>query len=71
MKNKLTFCQQIILDCVKKYYETHYDSPTLLELCEMAGLKTKSTVQVHLRNLQKKGYLQIEPRIKRGIIILK
>ena len=71
MENKLTSSQQVIFDCVKRYCKTHREAPTLREICDMANLKTISTVQVHLQNLQKKGYVDIEPRIKRGIIILK
>ncbi len=71
MKNKLTFSQQVILDCVKRYYEEHYEAPTLEEICYMADLNTISTVHIHLKNLQKKGYIEVQPRIKRGIKILK
>lgn len=70
-KNDLTFSQQVIFDCVKRYYKAHRETPTLREICKMAGLNTVSTVQVHLKNLQKKGYIDVEPRTKRGITILK
>ena len=52
--NKLTFSQQVILDCIKKYYKKNYEMPTLEEICDMAGINTRSTVHEHLRNLQKK-----------------
>ena len=67
MKNKLTFSQQLILDCIYKYYEENLEMPTLDDLCYMANINTKSTVHEHLRNLQKKGYIRIIPKIKRGI----
>ena len=69
--NELTFAQEVIFDCVKRYYKQNREAPTLDEICEMAGLNTKSTVQVHLQNLQKKGYVEVKPKAKRGIIILK
>ena len=67
MENKLTFSQQLILDCIYKYYDENLETPTLSELCEMAGLNTRSTVYEHLRTLQKKGYIRVIPKLKRGI----
>ena len=32
MENKLTFSQQVIFDCLKKYYNEHYEMPTLEEI---------------------------------------
>ena len=65
--NKLTFSQQVILDCIKKYYKKNYEMPTHEEICDMAGINTRSTVHEHLRNLQKKGYIRVIPKLKRGI----
>lgn len=62
--------QEIVLECINKYYEENEETPTLSELCEMAGLNTRSTVHVHLKNLQKKGYICVIPKIKRGIRII-
>ena len=65
--NKLTFSQQVILDCIKKYYKKNYEMPTLEEICDMAGINPRSTVHEHLRNWQKKGYIRVIPKLKRGI----
>ena len=67
MENKLTYMQEIVLECINKYYEENGETPTLSELCEMAGLNTRSTVHEHLKNLQKKGYIRVIPKLKRGI----
>lgn len=67
MENKLTFSQQLILDCIHKYYDENLEMPTLDDLCYLAGLNTRSTVHEHLKNLQKKGYVRVIPKIKRGI----
>ena len=67
MENKLTFSQQLILDCLHKYYNDNLEMPTLDDLCYMVGLSSKSTIHKHLRNLQKKGYIIIKPKLKRGI----
>lgn len=70
MKNKLTFSQEVVLCSIKKYYKEHLETPTLSEICEMVDLSAKSTVHAHLQNLKEKGYIDIEPKQKRGIIIL-
>lgn len=67
MENKLTFSQQLILDCIHKYYDENLEMPTLNDLCYLAELNTRSTVHEHLRNLQKKGYIRVIPKLKRGI----
>jgi repressor LexA len=67
MENKLTFSQQLILDCIYKYYDENLEMPTLTDLCHMSSINTKSTVHEHLRNLQKKGYIRVIPKLKRGI----
>ena len=36
----------------------------------MTDLSARSTVHAHLKNLKEKGYIDIEPKQKRGIIIL-
>ena len=65
--NKLTFSQQIVFDSIKKYYNENQKMPTITDLCYMAGLNTRSTVHQHLKNLEKKGYIKIIPKTKRGI----
>ena len=65
--DNLTYMQEIVLECINKYYGENGETPTLSELCEMAGLNTRSTIHEHLRNLQKKGYICVIPKLKRGI----
>ena len=69
MENKLTFSQQLILDCIHKYYDEHLEMPTLDDLCYMAGLSLKSTIHKHLGSLQKK-YIIIKLKIIKGIFWL-
>ena len=70
MKSKLTFSQEVVLCSIKKYYKEHHETPTLSEICEMVDLSAKSTVHAHLKNLKEKGYIDIKPKQKRGIIVL-
>lgn len=74
MKKKskgLTYMQELMLECIKKYYNDNLESPTLKELCDMAGLYAKSTVHNHLKELEQKGYISIKKKKKRGINIIK
>lgn len=68
-KPKLTTCQQIIYNCIVKYIDENYASPTVREIRDMAGLNSVSTVAVHLKNLKTKGYINYMPRKKRSIEI--
>lgn len=70
MKNKLTFMQGLVLESIEKYYKENEESPTLVELCDMVGLYAKSTIQQHLKNLEKKGFIKREKKKKRGISII-
>jgi repressor LexA len=65
----MTFSQKIIYECIKKYIEENYEAPSIREICELAGLSSPATVHKHLKNLKEKGYIDIEPRVKKGIRI--
>lgn len=65
----MTFTQQIIYECIKKYIEENVEAPSIREICELAGLSSPATVHKHLKNLKEKGYIDIEPKKKKGIRI--
>lgn len=65
----MTFSQQIIYDSIKKYIEENEEAPSIREICELAGLSSPATVHKHLKNLKKLGYIDIEPKKKKGIRI--
>lgn len=44
--------------------------PSIREICEALGLASPSTVHSHLRALQRKGYLRIDPTRPRAIEVL-
>ena len=67
---KLTNQQEKMLDIIKKYVVTHGYSPTVRELCKEMDLSRTATVQVHLNNLEKKGYIRKEESKNRTIEIL-
>ena len=67
MKKKskgLTYMQELMLECIKKYYDENLISPTLKELCDMAGLYAKSTVHDHLKELEQKEIFAVNKPLK-------
>ncbi len=59
MKNKnLTKRQQEILTFIKKYIALHGYPPAIREICAGVGLNSPATVFVHIKNLQRDGYLK-------------
>ena len=67
---KLTNQQEKMLDKIKQYIVKHGYSPTVRELCQEMNLSSTATVQVHLNNLEKKGYIRKEESKNRTIEIL-
>ena len=67
---KLTSQQEKILDVIKKYVVAHGYSPTVREICKEMNLSSTATVQVHLNNIEKKGYIKKEESKNRTIEIL-
>lgn len=67
---KLTQKQQNVLDVLKKYIAEKGYPPTVRELCTLTQLNSTATIQVHLENLQKKGYIKKDKEKNRTIEIL-
>ncbi len=69
MSKQLTKTQQRILDfIIDKKAEAK--TPTLAEIARHFGYRNRSTVQQHLRALERKGYIKRNPKISRGIELL-
>ena len=62
--------QEAVLTALKKYMARKGYPPTVRDLCEATGLSSTATVQVHLDNLQSKGYINKDNRKNRTIEIL-
>ena len=58
MEKKLTPRQEEILTYIKKYSATHGYPPAIREICAGVGLNSPATVFVHVKNLEKAGYLK-------------
>ncbi|MBQ6841000.1 MAG: transcriptional repressor LexA [Bacilli bacterium] len=59
MKNEnLTKRQSDVLKFIKKYTAAHGYPPTIREICEGVNLSSPATVFVHIKNLEKAGYVR-------------
>ena len=61
--------QQRILDFIRHYLEKHQMPPSLREIQDHMGFSAIGTVQYHLKNLVENGFLEIKPRLSRGIAL--
>ena len=53
----LTKRQKDILEFIKKYTAKYDYSPTIREICQGVNLSSPATVFVHIKNLEKNGYI--------------
>ena len=58
MDKKLTPRQEEILTYIKKYTAMHGYPPAIREICAGVGLNSPATVFVHIKNLEKNGYIK-------------
>ena len=58
MEKKLTPRQEEILTYIKKYMAMHGYPPAIREICAGVGLNSPATVFVHVKNLEKNGYIK-------------
>lgn len=63
----LTRKQKKVLTFVRKYLSKNQYPPTMREIGDSLGLRSINGVSEHLFRLERKGYLQLVPRISRGI----
>jgi len=65
---KTTPRQQAILDCIKDFTREHGYPPSVREIGERVGLSSSSTVQSHLKTLEKKGFIKRDPTKPRALV---
>ncbi|MDY5730496.1 MAG: transcriptional repressor LexA [Eubacteriales bacterium] len=63
--------QMKIYDFIVSYINTYNYPPSIREICQGVGLKSPSTVHLHLNNLQEKGLIKKDDFAKRTISIVK
>ena len=52
--------RQRVLNAIIGYITEHQYPPTIREICDMTGLKSPSTVQIHISNLMRDGLLETD-----------
>ena len=67
MADKLTKRQQAVMDSIEKCIREKGYGPTVREICTDLGLSSPSTVHVHLKTLEQKGYIVRDPLKSRSI----
>lgn len=58
MKDNITKRQEDVLQFIKKYTAMHGFPPTIREICNGVSLSSPATVFVHVKNLEKAGYIR-------------
>ena len=67
---ELTKQQKKVLTCVEVYLNKTGFPPTRAEICQELGFKSPNAAEMHLRALEKKGYISIQSGSSRGISII-
>ena len=67
MAEKLTKRQQAVMDSIERCIKKKGYGPTVREICEDLELSSPSTVHVHLKTLEQKGYIVRDPLKSRSI----
>jgi repressor LexA len=63
--------QQQILQRIADFIAQHSRPPTRADLARVMGLRNRQGIDQHLRALKRKGYLELEPGIARGLRLLR
>ena len=58
-----------VLECIRSFVKEHHYSPTLTEMGEILGLRSKATVAAHLKTLRDLGLVTWQPAKERTIVI--
>lgn len=69
MTNSLTKRQKAVLACIEEYIAEKGYGPTVRDVCNKLGLSSPSTVHVHLKALEDKGYINRDPLKSRSITL--
>ena len=69
MTEKVTKRQQAVLSCIEDCIRQKGYGPTVREVCQVLGLSSPSTVHVHLKALEDKGYIKRDPLKSRSIAL--
>ncbi len=59
--------QEKILKFIREFMDEHQMPPTLREIQEHMGFAAIGTIQYHIKNLADAGFLEVKPKLSRGI----
>src|ERR1700687_1682947 len=59
--------QEKILKCIREFLDEHQMPPTLREIQEHMGFAAIGTVQYHIKILADSGFVDVKPRLSRGL----
>lgn len=69
--NELRLDETAILRLIERFQNKHGFSPTVEEIREQTGMRSKDHVYRDLKSLEARGFLQIARRVSRGITLLR
>lgn len=69
MIKDITKKQKVVLDDIERHIREKGYGPTVREVCQDLGLSSPSTVHVHLKALEEKGYIRRDPMKSRSITL--
>jgi len=67
MAREISERQKQILDYLQNFIEENQFPPTIREIGRRVGISSTSVVKYNLEALEKKGYIERDPDISRGI----
>lgn len=59
MREPMTEPQQQVYDFIETFLDRNEYPPTIAEICTATGIRSKSTVHGHLKDLEAKGHIEI------------
>ncbi|NCN58826.1 repressor LexA [Candidatus Roizmanbacteria bacterium CG22_combo_CG10-13_8_21_14_all_38_20] len=69
-KKTLTPRQKQVLDFIKSYISQNDYAPTYEEIGKAVKLSSTATIHNHIKALEKKGYIQKQRNVTRGLVVL-
>ena len=64
---ELTNAQRKVLDMIRAYTKEHGYPPSRLNICTALGFSSPNAAQCHLDALKRKGFIDIDKGVSRGI----
>ncbi len=61
--------QEKILKFIRGFLDEHQMPPTLREIQDHMGFSAIGTIQYHIKNLSDAGFLEVKPKLSRGIML--